>query len=170
MDQQLIDIIDRLSDAEGRAEIGVNEGTTFGELTIGTGEAAVKYLVKPLSELYGKGPGRDNVDQQDEQYMPLFLAIEGEIARCDTANRYRMTDGIVSIALSSLAMSPEATIAPDSFAEQIQFALRMALSLNDYSRQDVKHAIRKILKSVERHTKSSGQRGYLDFIHKYVKG
>ncbi|MFI5381762.1 MAG: hypothetical protein ACHRHE_20895 [Tepidisphaerales bacterium] len=120
MDQQLIDIIDRLSDSEGRAEIGVNVGTTFGELTIGSGEAAVKYLVKPLNELYGQGPGRDNVDPQDE--------------------------------------------------EQIQLSLRMALSLNDYSRQDVKQAIRKILKSVDRHTKAAGQRGYLDFIHKYIKG
>ncbi|MGA2499950.1 MAG: hypothetical protein ABSH20_19605 [Tepidisphaeraceae bacterium] len=170
MDQQLIDIIDRLSDSEGRAQIGINQGTTFGELTIGSGDAAVKYLLKPLGELYGKGPGRDNVDPQDESYMPLFLAIEGEIARCDTICRYPMMDGTVSMALSSLAMSPEAEVAPDSFAEQIQLSLRMTLSVNDYSRQDVKHAIRKILKSVDRHTKAAGQRGYLDFIHKYVKG
>ncbi len=169
MDQQLIDIIDRLSDAEGRAEIVINSGTTFGALTIGSGEAAVKYLVKPLNELYGKGPGHDNIDPQNEHYMPLFLAIEGEIARWDTASRYRTTDGTVAIALSSLAMSPDANVEANPFALHIQLALRIALSLNDYSRQDAKQAIRKILKSVERHTKSSGQRGYLDFVHKYVK-
>ena len=43
-------------------------------------------------------------------------------------------------------------------------------SLNDYSRQDVKQAIRRIAKSVQTHTQQSGRRGYLDFIRQYVKG
>ena len=170
MDTELRAIIDRVSDAEGRAEIVVNTGGAFGELAIGSGEGAVKYVVKPLNELYGKGPGGDAVDPEDEEYMPLFLAIEGEIVRCDRASSRGMRDATVSVALSSLAMSPETTVGLSHLAMQIQLSLRMSLSLNDYSRQDVKQAIRRVLRSVERHSKAAGQRGYLDFIRQYVKG
>jgi 2-keto-3-deoxy-L-rhamnonate aldolase RhmA len=43
------------------------------------------------------------------------------------------------------------------------------LSLNNYSQQEVKQALRIVLKSVERHSKHAGVTGYLDFIRRYVR-
>lgn len=67
-------------------------------------------------------------------------------------------------------MSPEADVHNNVLAARMQFSLRLLLSLNNYSRQDVKQAIRRIARSVQSHTEQSGRRGYLDFIRQYVKG
>jgi hypothetical protein len=63
-----------------------------------------------------------------------------------------------------LAMDPDGATA-DPLAKQIQFSLRLTLSLNDYSRQEVRQAIRKIAKSVNRH--KNGDRGYLMFVREF---
>ena len=91
------------------------------------------------------------------------------MVRHDNRNR-GLADGHLTIALSLLSMSPETDVRHNILASEIQFALRLLLSLNDYSRQDVKQAIRRIAKSVQTHTQQSGRRGYLDFIRHYVKG
>jgi hypothetical protein len=38
--------------------------------------------------------------------------------------------------------------------------------MNEYSKQEVKLAVRKIARSVELHTSLAGVRGYLDFIRR----
>ncbi len=85
-------------------------------------------------------------------------------------NAAALGDGDLTIALSLLTMSPEADVHHNLLAAKIQFSLRLLLSLNDYSRQDVKQAIRRIARSVQSHTEHSGRRGHLDFIRQYVKG
>jgi hypothetical protein len=52
----------------------------------------------------------------------------------------------------------------DPLARRVNSALRLCLSLNDYSRFEVRAALRKVRKSVERHTRLAGPTGYLDFI------
>ncbi len=66
-------------------------------------------------------------------------------------------------------MSPEAAAAADVLAARIQLSLRLTLSLNDYSRQDVRHALRKVAKSVARHTRLAGPRGYLTFLRRQLQ-
>ena len=80
-----------------------------------------------------------------------------------------MTDARVSLALDKLGMSPEGEAGTDVLAKYLQFKLRMVLSMNDYSRNEVKAAIKKIGKSVERHTKLAGPRGYLTFIRQQLR-
>ena len=140
-----------------------------GIVIIGQGADAVPYPLKPLTQLYGPGLNRPTIDPQDEAYAPLLHAIESEMVRHDNAQT-RLTDGDLTIALSLLSMSPEADVHPNILAHKIQFDLRLLLSLTDYSRQDVKQAIRRIARSVQTHTEHAGRRGYLDFIREYVKG
>ncbi len=40
---------------------------------------------------------------------------------------------------------------------------------NNDSRQDVKAALRQIAKSIERHTRTSGMRGYLAFLREFFR-
>ena len=125
----------------------------------------VKHTLMPLKELYAPGTDSPSVDPQDDRYMPLFLAIETEIAQYyDEVPT--LTDGTVGLVLDQLALSPEAPT-PDPLAQQIQMVLRFCLSFNGYSRQEVRAALRKVRKSVERHSKVDGRRGYLDFIVKF---
>jgi hypothetical protein len=126
-----------------------------------------RFELRPLDELYGAGVGAATVDPMDDRYMPLFLAIEEAIQLVYRANR-GLTDGAVHLALSELSMNPSAETR-DVLARAVQFQLRLLLSLDDYSRQDVKGAVRKIAKSVERHTKSGGPRGYLEFVRRTMR-
>jgi hypothetical protein len=67
-------------------------------------------------------------------------------------------------------MSPEAEAAQDELATAVQLKLRLVLSLNDYSRQDVRQALRKVKQSANRHNRDGGRRGYLDFITQMLAG
>jgi hypothetical protein len=99
----------------------------------------------------------------------LFLSIEETIVREDQTHA-RLTDAGVTLTLERLAMNPEGDPGADDLARRLQLELRLQLSLNNYSRQEVRSAIRKIGKSVARHTRLAGPRGYLTFIRQYVPG
>lgn len=155
---------------------GASEGTTTlnvkidfvddakGEIELIRDDERKPYTLKPLGELYGKGNSVP-VEPQSDVFMPLFLCIEEEIAKFDATER-RLTDGEVSLLLNSLGMNPEVP-SGDRLAQRVQCALRMTLSLNNYSRQELRQTLRKIGKSVERHTESGRGRGYLNFIHQF---
>ena len=135
-----------------------------GEIALVFGDQEERYALKPLNELYGGG-NSGTVDPQNETYMPLFLCIEEEIARFDAMDG-RLNDGTVTLALNRLSMSPDEPT-EDPLIRRIQFGLRMNLSLNNYSRQEVRQAIRKIGKSAERHSEGGRGRGYLNFIEEF---
>lgn len=137
--------------------------TSAGTLEIVRPEGPVSYTLKPLKDLYAAGDNAPSVDPQDERYMPLFLAIEAEIAQYYEHDAPSLTDGVVGLVLDQLSLSPEASN-PDPLARRVQTSLRFCLSLNDYSRQEVRAALRKVRKSVDRHSRVDGRRGYLDFI------
>ena len=138
-----------------------------GELEIDRPEGPVRYTLKPLKDLYGQGEPVQSISTMDETHLPLLLTIEQEIVRWYRDNP-RLTDAQVLLTLRGLAINPETPCAGDPLGMQLQFGLRLYLSLVDCSRQEVKLALRKIAKSVERHTKATGPRGYVDFIMKYV--
>lgn len=162
MDQELQDLMAKAMDSSDRTVIDVQDPRQP-KIEFG----AQEYPVKPLDQLYGKGTGRDSLDPQDEIFMPLLTLIEGELSRAGQANP-RLTDGDALLALKALSMNPAADVGTDELAALVQAALRLCLSLNDYSRQDVKMAIRKVTQSVQRHTSLAGRRGYLEFIKDYA--
>jgi hypothetical protein len=124
-------------------------------------------FIKPLKDLYSTGINAPTVDPADSKYLLLFLEIERTIVRFNR-NHPGLTYGTVTSALNKLGISPEADFPQDELAMSIQWNLRMMLNTCDYSRYDVIQAIRKINKSVARHTRADGPRGYLDFIRKYI--
>ena len=67
-----------------------------------------------------------------------------------------------------MSLDPAGEPGQDALRRRLQLALRLLLSLNDYSRQEVKTALRTIARSVARHKSLEGRRGYLTFIHEYV--
>jgi len=169
VDQELRKLIVERADAQGHTAMKVGSSGWLDEITVGTGEKAATYRLKPLGELYGTGTGEATVDPKDQRFMPLLHGIESQIVRFDMEQRGRLTDAAVSLSLGKLAMSPEGDVGNDVLANRIQIGLRLALSLNDYSRQEVKQAIRRIARSVENHTRQSGARGYINFARRYVK-
>lgn len=138
-----------------------------GELEITIGDVTHRRVVKPLKELYGPGINAPTVDVTSEEYRPLLMEIERSITEFDQ-RRSRLTDAMVASALNRMGINPEMDPGKDELVRSLQMDLRVLLSLNDYSRQDLIQAIRKINKSVARHTRADGPRGYLDFISKYV--
>jgi hypothetical protein len=166
MDEQLKAMTENAVDAEGRVTIA-HLDPVLGRLAIGIGTARQEYTLKPLDQLYGAGTGRDSFDPEDEEFTALLMAIEAELSASGKDDR-QLTDGDALLALKALSMNPAADVGGDILAARIQASLRLCLSLNNYSRQDVKMAIRKVTQSVQRHTRLAGRRGYLDFIKDYA--
>jgi len=125
--------------------------------------------IKPLAELYGKGTGLENADTSDPRMLALLMPIEESFVNAYAENP-SLTDGAVLGALDRLCMSPEGPTGHDVLAAKVQLMLGITLSVNDFSRQDVRHALRKVKQSVVRHNKLGGTRGYLNFIAKTVGG
>ena len=139
----------------------VNAGT--GEIEIEGRGGTARYTVKALAGLYGSGQGASSVEPRDDRYMPLFMEIEREIVKYYRVQP-ELTDGLVALALDRMSMNPAADMQKDPLGQQVQFGLRMCLSMHNYSKYEVQQAVRKIAKSVERHTKAAGIQGYLEFI------
>jgi hypothetical protein len=168
MDQELLNLIEPTGLLAGLKKPALPE-----EVDIARGEVILKgahgprpYKLKPLEDLYGSGNDVATVDPMDNRFMPLFLAIEEAIAQYYRREAPSLTDGSTALVVDQLGMGPESPSA-DPLASRIQFALRLCLSLSNYSRQEVKAALKKIGKSVDRHTRAGGPRGYLKFIADY---
>jgi hypothetical protein len=168
MDQELLDLIKPkgLLARFKKSSLTMAADMDKGEVLLDLSGEPRHYKLKPLEELYG--PGRDvaTVDPKDDQFMPLFLAIEEAIAQYYRREKPQLTDGATALVVDQLGMGPESP-STDPLALRIQFGLRLCLSLNNYSRQEVKAALKKIGKSIDRHTRADGPRGYLEFIAAY---
>ena len=125
------------------------------------------YAVKPLLELYGPGVEAATFDPASDEYIQLCTDIEMAIVKRQIAFD-DLSDAQVLLALDRLNINPEATMDLEDVGSNIQRALRVCLSLDDYSRRDVQRALRKIAKSVQRHTRADGPYGYLTFITKIL--
>jgi len=168
MDPELVELMGPLSDQStgGYEETGISMeilDPVAGDIEIRTASDTKRYRLKPLGDLFGEGVNARTLDPEDKRYMPLLMGIEESILRVYERDS-RLTDGRVSLALSDLAMHLESQPGPEPLRQWLRADLRLLLSLNDYSRRDVRGALRKIRKSVRRHTRADGPRGYLDFI------
>lgn len=170
MDNDLRLIVERPDlDGTRASEVKVHiDNALSGLIRIERPAGPVEYTLKPLQELYGTGRTEGPINPVDPNYTALLLPIEEEITRYYAENP-RLTDGGVLLALKPLAMSPEAPVT-DELARRVQLALRLALSLNDYSRHEVRQGLRQVVKSIERHNQLAGNRGYLEFISQFLGG
>jgi hypothetical protein len=134
-----------------------------GEVEIDTPRDTIRYTLKSVGDLFGEGVDAHTLDFKDERYMPLLMGIEESIVRVYERDP-GLTDARVSLALSDLAMNLESPPGPEPLRQWLRADLRLLLSLNDYSRRDVRRALRKIEKSVRRHTRVDGPQGYVNFI------
>jgi len=125
------------------------------------------YKLKELDELYAPEEIiSPDIDWDDEYYLSLLFSIESAIKRVYD-DKPDLTDASAIYALEKLSLKPEAK-EDNIVIREINQQLRVQLSMSDYSRTEVKRAIRKIRGSAKRHTKIDGIRGYLDFIAEYV--
>jgi hypothetical protein len=145
------------------AEIRI-KADQYPQVVIETDDGPKPYNLRPLSELYAKDRGEVNI--KDDEYLPLLYCIESVIVAKYKDNR-TMTDSRALLTIKQLGMDPERP--GDSLAEAINMSLRMCLSFHDYSRQEVRQALRQVAKSIERHTAIDGVRGYLDFIEEFIE-
>lgn len=115
--------------------------------------------LKPLSELYveAKSPASDS------QQNALMMALEYAIASYDHAHDHGLRDDETIRMLEKLAMKPEVTLS--GAGGFVQTYLRLELSLDDYSRGDVRQALRRSQKNAERQSKGGSGRDYLNHIH-----
>ncbi len=168
MDQALVDLINQAMNKSGKDStetlVSLDEqGEPAVGVTIDGQEHT--YTIKPLAELYGRGVDAATFDPASNEYAPLCLAIEESIVRYKSSCG-NLRDAQVLLALDRLGINPEAKTDPQDVASAIQRSVRMCLSVNNYSRRDVQRALRKIAKSVQRHTRADGPYGYLRFIAK----
>lgn len=127
----------------------------------------LRHTLKPLKDLYGTGNPGLPVDPESDTFGPLFLTIETTIVQ-NYKDDPSISDGTVALALDRLVMGPESDVNDDKLARRIQVDLRMSLSLNNYSRDEVRQALRRIRKSVHFHSQSGGRRGYLEFVREWI--
>jgi len=122
-----------------------------------------RYKLKPLTELYGKDRG---VDIKSDEFVPLLAAIEEQVVLHNMEEAPSLSDGPVLLVMKQLGMDPDHEPA-EPLGKRIHGALRLCLSLNEYSRQNVKGAFRQISKSIQLHTSMGGTRGYVAFIREF---
>jgi hypothetical protein len=173
MDPELIALmgLDRKAGTAGNAagEVSLLVDPGEGSVSLDTPDGRRRHLLKPLSALYGKGHCTSPPDPEDEGFLPLLMCIEDAIVRRDREVP-NLTDGQVALALSRLLTKLDGDPGDNTLTRYIQANLRLQLSLNDYSRQEVIWALRRVARSVDRHRRAAGVRGYLDFIREFLPG
>ena len=166
MDQVLIGLLKPSAEQPGKKSdsgtIKILDDLT-GEIEITNTSGAFRHTLKPLAELYGQGHGVSSVDPSDLRFMPLLMSIEQKIVDYYKVHP-ELTDGHVSLTLDRMSLNPAVEFEPGELGRHIQINLRLTLSSHDYSKREVMQAVRKIAKSVDRHSRVAGITGYLDFI------
>ena len=176
MDPALRELMDLAPGKDGgqepleKFEIAIVD-TARGEIEIELPDGPRRYILKPLPELFGPdrpSPGADWDD--DDRIMGLLQQIEESIMQffCDTDPD--LTDSHTALVLSNLAMKPGRDPGDDPLCRLLQARLRLLLSLNDYSRHEVRWALNKIERSVQLHRSLDGPQGYLTFITEQLGG
>jgi hypothetical protein len=125
------------------------------------------YQLKELPDLYA--PERSfspDICWDDDYYISLLNTIEVSIRHIDDSNT-GLTDTKVIYSLEELVFKPELK-SNDIMVKEINGRLRFQLSISDYTRREVRGALRKVLKSAKRHNRIGGIRGYLDFIKQFI--
>ena len=137
MDRGLIECINKLEAEAGNKCTCKLSPQWPDQVKIEAGEREVTIGLKPLEQLYGRGPGKERVDPLDPEYARLFTAIEAAVL--DLHGQYGLSDGEVLLAYRALAMKPEDASTGAPVTPMLQLQLRLLLSAADYSRDEVKY-------------------------------
>lgn len=125
------------------------------------------YQLKELPELYAPEQSFSlDMHWDDDYYISLLNTIEGTVRYMDDSSM-GLTDAKVIYSLEELVSKPELK-SNDIMIKEINGRLRFQLSISDYTRSEVRGALRKVLRSVKRHNRTGGTRGYLDFIRQFI--
>lgn len=125
------------------------------------------YQLKELPELYATEQSLSfDIDWDNAHYLSLLNTIEGAIRYIDDSNT-ELTDTKVIFSLEELVSKPGLK-SNDIIVKGINQRLRFQLSFSDYTRKEVRRALKKVLKSAKRHNRIGGIRGYLDFIMQFI--
>lgn len=169
MDKEFIEKVNAISawkESEGKSETAKFALSFSGDgnvIRIESEKGSVIHELKALRDLYA--PSTSKAKSADEM-LSILHAIESAIKRHYESHK-ELADAAVILALENLAVKPEYE-GVDEMTNAISNSLRLHLSMQSYSRDEVRQAVRKILASAQRHNKHSGRRGYLEFILKHV--
>lgn len=145
--------------------------TVPGEIAVLTKDGERPYRLKPIQDLFASEELRPAAkrDLESDEYLPLCMAIEQTVLEFYNGHS-ELTDGQVQLAYDWLAAAPCDERQGSELLEDLRIAVRLQLSLRDYSKSEVVAVIRKLSRSVKRHTKLGGHRGYLEFLERYFAG
>jgi hypothetical protein len=170
MDKELNDIFSSFGQWDDIAAVNDQKEASFsldfskdekGLIKISSEKEVISFKLKPLNDLYNESIK----DDSNTHVEPLLFAIETAIRNYDK-NEEQLTDSRIMNTLEKLSMKPEME-SSDPLLTLISLQIRLQLSLGDYSRANVRHALRKIGKSAKLHNEA-GKRGYIDFIYKFL--
>ncbi|SEL92781.1 hypothetical protein SAMN04489760_10112 [Syntrophus gentianae] len=161
---EAISIFEKISDNEEQAGYSASfNRETDGLIKITTDKGEFVYQFKPVQELY---VGEESGKNTEEELLSLLYQIERAIKEYDINNE-GLTDSSVIMVLEKLSMKPEAPV-HDEFMKWVTDYIRMFMSMNNLSRNELRQGINRILRSARRYNKLSGIRGYLNFIRENV--
>jgi len=122
-----------------------------------------EYKIKDLLELFeGQGIFKFDSDEEIDHYFVLLESIESAIYTYYT-NHDDLKDKNVIFILERLLQKIDIKLNSE-LLKSIQNNVRLCLSFKIYSEQEVKGAIKRIIKSVKDHHSIDGSTGYLDFL------
>lgn len=160
-----ISVWHKTADGNEQAEYDLEFSTLEdGLITLSSKQGKITHRLKPFNELYASEKA-DPEEERDRQ-LELLYAIEGPIKRYYESHS-ELTDATVIRALEKLAMKPE-IVDDDPLVKRLSSELRLKLSSSNYSRDEVRHGLRKILASAKRHNEREGRRGYVNFVLQHV--
>jgi len=173
MDKELKEKLDKIKKLKhiGKGTKGFQYSVEFSEnkdgvIKVIANKGELTYQLKELPELYAPEQSFSlDIHWDDDYYISLLNTIEGTISYIDDSNT-GLTDAKVIYSLEELVFRP-AIKSNDIIIKEINERLRFQLSISDYTRSEVRGALRKVLKSAKRHNRTGGIRGYLDFIMQF---
>jgi hypothetical protein len=168
LNREFISKIEEITDSD-KIVFAIGHNTFF---TYEGGKTVVQYCTdRGTAELQlgtieemceGNSPFRSTDDNGMDVYLPLLMAIESAINRCQSDNPDLRDKDLLPI-LERLIMKPDINL---NYAVPIaiQNNIKLTLSTNAYSKKEVIGALKKVFRSVRAHHSVDGPRGYLNFI------
>jgi hypothetical protein len=121
----------------------------------------LRIALAPLEALYS-----DHRPATPAAVTGLVATLEFILALEDHARGHALRDQEAVAALETLALKPEP--AQDGLAGLIQAVLRLELSLRDFTRSDVRQALRQVLRAAQKGVKQGNGRTFLGQIHHWI--
>ena len=121
----------------------------------------LRVALAPLETLYS-----DHRPATPAAVAGLAATLEFILALEDHASGHGLRDQEALSALERLPLKPEPP--QEGLAGLIQAALRLELSLRDFTRSDVRQALRQVLRAAQKGVKQGNGRTFLGQIHHWI--